>query len=46
VNVFTGIGNDTTAELYWGRGYTVWNNNGDTAFLRDTENVLIDEYSW
>jgi len=46
VIVYTGIGTDTGTELYWGRGSPIWNNDHDTAYLRDADGVLVDSDSW
>ncbi|MEM8861950.1 MAG: lamin tail domain-containing protein, partial [Chloroflexota bacterium] len=37
VTVWVGTGVDDAANLYWNRGSAVWNNNGDAAFLLDSE---------
>lgn len=45
--LFSGQGQDSPTELYW--GYTndsVWNNDSDTAFLRDAEGGLVDMYAY
>ncbi len=43
--LYTGTGADTNSELYWGRtsgNYaSIWNNNGDTLFLRDSNGYLV-----
>lgn len=45
VRLHSGAGQDDAATLYWGlRGKSVWNNNGDMAFLRDNEGILVDVY--
>lgn len=45
--LFTGPGNDTDVELYWGfRGESVWNNDSDVAFLRDPQGGLVDTYAY
>ncbi|UCC61820.1 MAG: thermonuclease family protein [Anaerolineae bacterium] len=45
--LYTGNGQNTDSELYWGMGNeTVWNNAGDTAFLRDPEGSLVDVYTY
>lgn len=45
--LYSGQGIDTATELYWGLvGDSVWNNNGDTAFLRDAEGNLVDSYAY
>jgi len=41
VTLHTGDGTDTATELYWGGRY-VWNNDGDTARLYDSNGNLID----
>ncbi|GAG36478.1 unnamed protein product, partial [marine sediment metagenome] len=48
--LYTGIGTDTNTKLYWGRSSgsyaAVWNNGGDTLYLRDSEGnlILIESY--
>jgi hypothetical protein len=46
VRVWTKAGTDDASNLYMGRGAAVWNNEGDTAWLRDADGDLIDEYSY
>ncbi len=46
VTIHTGSGNNTDDELYWGSEYPVWNNDHDTAYLRDAEGELLDTYTW
>ncbi|NLB01489.1 MAG: MBL fold metallo-hydrolase [Methanomicrobiales archaeon] len=41
VTVHTGAGNDTTTDLYWGRGNPVWNNDGDIATLTDVSGTVV-----
>ncbi|MEM4246539.1 MAG: lamin tail domain-containing protein [Candidatus Bathyarchaeia archaeon] len=42
VTVYTGYGADTESSLYWGiTGAAVWNNDGDTLFLRDEDGNLV-----
>lgn len=43
MTVHTGQGQDTAAHRYWGRDREVWNNEGDTATLRDADGRLVDE---
>jgi hypothetical protein len=31
VTIYTGKGKNTATKLYWGMGWYVWNNEGDTA---------------
>lgn len=47
VRLLSGPGQNTNTELYWGLvGESVWNNDGDTAFLRDVHGNLVDVYSY
>ncbi len=46
VTVHTGRGKDTTSHRYWGQRWYVWNNDKDTAYLRDAEGRLVDSCSW
>jgi len=46
VTVYTGSGTDISTELYWGRGSPIWNNDGDTAYLYNNIDNLVDSYSW
>ena len=43
VLVHTGNGTDTDTDLYWGRGSSVWCNEGDTVSLYDRLWGLIDQ---
>lgn len=48
--LFTGTGTNTNSALYWGRtsgNYAaIWNNNGDTLFLRDSSGNLVLSQSY
>lgn len=44
VRIWVGSGSDDTANLYWGRASAVWNNNGDTAILRDADEREIARF--
>jgi Flp pilus assembly pilin Flp len=46
VKLHTGRGADSDGDLYWGRGGGIWNDKGDTVYLRDAAGVLVDEYSY
>jgi len=46
VTVHTGYGTDTEKDLYWNRGSPVWNNDHDTAYLRDNFGNILDSYGW
>ena len=45
VKIHTGSGKDTEHDLYWQRNWPVWNNDGDTVFLKKS-GKLIDKYSY
>jgi hypothetical protein len=42
VRVHTGSGTNTASNLYWRNGGYVWNNTGDTAYLRNAAGTLRD----
>ena len=44
--VWTSDDEDTDTDLYWGRDDAVWGNQGDTAYLWNSEWVLIDSLTW
>ena len=46
VRLHTGSGTDSAADLYWGRGSAVWNNDGDTVYLYDDAWNLVDSYTY
>ncbi|MBY8881587.1 lamin tail domain-containing protein [Actinacidiphila acidipaludis] len=46
VRVHTGIGHDTAANVYQDRRNYVWNNDHDTATLRDNHGRIADTKSW
>lgn len=46
VKVHTGKGTNTAGHRYWGRAAYVWNNDGDTAYLRKSSGTLVDSCSW
>ena len=41
VVVWVKEGTDTPQDVYWGNSRSVWNNGGDTAFLKDNSGTLI-----
>lgn len=43
---YTGSGTDSETELYWGSENSVWNNGGDTLYLRDAQGYLVEYYSY
>lgn len=46
VEVHTGSGTNTSANLYWGSGAYIWNNTGDTAYLRTASGYLNSTCRW
>ncbi|MBX7551955.1 lamin tail domain-containing protein [Streptomyces sp. tea 10] len=46
VRVHTGVGRDTKADLYQDRRIRVWDNNADSATLRDDRGRVLDAVSW
>lgn len=46
VTLRTGKGKDTATTMYWGRGWYVWNNDKDTAYLRDKAGRLVHSCSY
>ncbi len=47
LKLYSGPGTDTGSALYWGlEGQSVWNNDGDVAFLRDPQGRLVDSYEY
>lgn len=46
VTLYTGSGSNTANELHWGKNKAVWNNGGDTLFLRDDKGNLVLSYSY
>jgi P pilus assembly chaperone PapD len=39
-------GSNTSSNLYWDRGWYVWNNDGDKAILRSSSDTLTDTCTW
>ncbi len=47
LQLHSGRGTDSKEHLYWGLvGDSVWNNDGDTAYLRDAQGRLVDSYGY
>lgn len=46
MTVRTGKGTNNWNTRYWGRSSYVWNNTGDTAYLRNKSGTLVDKCSW
>ena len=41
VTLYTGKGKNSATKLYWGMGWFVWNNTGDTAYLYNAQGKLV-----
>ena len=46
VTVFSGAGADDFRSLYWTSSSPIWNNDSDTAYLKDADGEFMDEYSY
>ncbi|MCW2916029.1 MAG: hypothetical protein JWN52_4097 [Actinomycetia bacterium] len=46
VTIHTGRGTRTGTQLYWGSRAYIWNNTGDTAYLRTASGSPADSCSW
>ncbi|TPG19000.1 lamin tail domain-containing protein [Pedococcus bigeumensis] len=46
VVVYTGKGSATSTKRYYNRSWYVWNNTGDSAYLRDSKGVLKDSWTF
>lgn len=44
--LFSGSGTDTKSKVYWNSKRAIWNNAGDTLFLRDDKGNLVLSYSY
>ena len=44
VTIRTGMGNDTSEELFWNKNSSIWNNNGDIATLMDASGKVVARY--
>jgi len=44
VTLRTCLGKNTQNELFWGSRSPIWNNDGDTVFIRDSQGQLILSY--
>lgn len=41
VTVRTGLGKNTATDLYWGSRRAIWNDKGDTIFIKDADGRLV-----
>jgi hypothetical protein len=46
VRIHVAKGIDSTADLYWGRTGSVWNNGSDTAYLYDPSGTLVSVFGY
>jgi micrococcal nuclease len=46
ITLYTGQGIDNSTEVYWGNDNPIWNNDGDSLFLRDAEGYLVTYSSY
>ena len=46
ITLHTGTGRDTGFDLFWGLSRAVWNNQGDTLTLKDTQGNILLSYSY
>jgi len=46
VKIYTGSGENTASELYWGRNKSVWNNDRDCAYLVDDQGNVVGKRCW
>lgn len=46
VTLYTGKGSNSSTKRYWGLSNYVWNNSGDTAYLRSSNGTLMDNCAW
>jgi hypothetical protein len=42
VYLHTGTGTNTSGNRYWNQSWYIWNNTGDTAYLRNSAGTLVD----
>ncbi len=41
VTLRSGVGENSASQLYWGSRRPIWNNDGDTIFIKDTKGRLV-----
>jgi Lamin Tail Domain len=46
VKIHTGKGDNTAANRYWGHSWYIWNNNGDTATLKNGGGAVMGRCSY
>lgn len=45
-SIYSGKGKNTATALYWGQGWYVWNNDGDTEYLYNAQGKLVSSKTW
>lgn len=46
IRIMTGSGKDSQSNFHWGAKAPIWNNRGDTAYLKNGDGNLLDSYSY
>jgi micrococcal nuclease len=46
VTLYSGADTDTTTKVYWESSKPIWNNDGDSLYLRDAAGFLVTYYSY
>lgn len=46
VTLYTGSGEDTQTELYWGSDAAIWNNDGDTMYVHTDDGKQVINYPY
>jgi hypothetical protein len=46
VTVHTGRGSATSTHRYYNKTWYVWNNTGDTAYLKNASGTTVDTCAW
>jgi hypothetical protein len=46
VYIHTGKGTNTSSNRYWGLSWYIWNNTGDSAYVRNASGTLIDSCTY
>jgi hypothetical protein len=42
VTLYTGKGTNSSTKRYWGQSWYIWNNTGDTAYLKNASGSTVD----
>lgn len=46
VTLHTGVGANNQTDIFWNRGSAVWNNDGDTSYLKNKEGMVVSTKAW